>query len=63
MIINGFFVVAVALVCVLGSIEFGRARQHDARLQPAEPIDYDAIEEESQTRYEDDADAWRKGER
>jgi hypothetical protein len=62
MIINGFFVLGLALVCVLGSIEFGRARKHDARLEPCEPIDYDALAEEQDTRYEDDADSHRKGE-
>ena len=41
----------------------GKAREHDARLEPVESVDWDAIEEETQARYEDDADSYRKGER
>lgn len=61
--INGFYVLALALVCVLGALECGKATSHDRRLEPAEPVDWDAAEEEAQTRAEDDADSWRKGER
>jgi len=61
--IDGFYVLALAIVIVGGFQMFGKATQHDARLQPAEPIDYDALAEEEDTRFEDDADAWRKGER
>ena len=38
------------------------AREHDRRLEPVEPVDWDAAEEEADTREADDADAWRKGE-
>ncbi|UXM92525.1 hypothetical protein [Paenarthrobacter sp. JL.01a] len=39
-----------------------KACEHDRRFEPVEPVDYDAVEEEAQTRYEDDADSYRKGE-
>jgi hypothetical protein len=63
MSLDCLYVVALAAVCIVGCIEFGKSIQHDARLQPSEPVDWDAAEEECQTRYEDDADSYRKGER
>ncbi|YCK81367.1 hypothetical protein M1D89_20205 [Arthrobacter sp. D3-18] len=60
---DSFLVLMLAAVIVGGFLTFGKSRQHDARLEPVEPVDWDAIEEETQTRYEDDADSARKGER
>jgi len=62
MSLDCFYVLAFVVVCVVGCIEFGKATRHDARLEPAGAEDWDAIEEETQTRYEDDADSARKGE-
>lgn len=56
-------ILMLAFVCAAGPLMIHKARQHDRRLEPVEPVDWDAVEEEAQTRYEDDADAWRKGER
>jgi len=63
MSLDCFYVVAFVVVCVVGCIEFGKATRHDARLEPCEPADYDALAEEDDTRHEDDADSYRKGER
>lgn len=60
---DSFLVLMLAAVIVGGFLMFGKSQQHDARLRPVEDIDYDALAEESDTRYEDDADSWRKGER
>ena len=35
---------------------------HDRHLEPRDDVDRDAIEDEANTQYEDDADTWRKGE-
>ncbi|WP_255220905.1 hypothetical protein [Arthrobacter luteolus] len=35
---------------------------HDRHLEPPDDIDRDALDAESNTQYEDDADTWRKGE-
>jgi hypothetical protein len=56
-------ILMLAFVFGAGPLLIHKARQHDARLEPAEAVDWDAIEEETQTRYEDDADSARKGER
>lgn len=56
-------ILMLAFVFAAGPLMIHKARQHDARLEPAESVDWDAIEEETQTRAEDDADAARKGER
>ena len=61
--INGLYVLVLAIVIVGGFLMFGQATQHDRRLEPCEPVDWDAVEEESNTRFEDDADSYRKGER
>lgn len=63
MSLDCFYVLAFAAVCVVGCIEFGKSTQHDRRLEPCEPIDYDALAEEQDTREADDGDAWRKDER
>lgn len=34
----------------------------DRHLEPPEPRDYDAEDAAADTQYNDDADAWRKGE-
>jgi hypothetical protein len=56
-------ILMLAFVCAAGPLMIHRARMHDRRLEPVEAVDWDAIEEETQTRYEDDCDAARKGER
>jgi len=56
-------ILMLAFVCAFGPLMIHKARQHDLRLEPCEPIDYDALAEEQDTREADDADAWRKGER
>jgi hypothetical protein len=63
MSLDCFYVLAFVVVCVVGCIEFGKATRHDARLEPAEAVDWDAIEEERDTKDADDCDSWRKGER
>lgn len=35
---------------------------HDRHLEPTDHKDRDALEDEALTRFEDDADTWRKGE-
>lgn len=60
---DSFLVLLLAAVILVGFQMFGKSTQHDARLEPAETVDWDAIEEETQTRHEDDADSARKGER
>ncbi|SDW34256.1 hypothetical protein SAMN04487912_102399 [Arthrobacter sp. cf158] len=55
-------ILMLAFVFAAGPLMIHKARQHDRRLEPREPVDWDAIEEEAQTRYEDDADSYRKGE-
>lgn len=56
-------ILMLAFVCAAGPLMIHRARMHDACLEPVEPVDWDAIEEEQDTREADDCDAWRKGER
>jgi len=56
-------ILMLAFVCAAAPLMIHKARQHDRRLEPCEPIDFDALAEEQDTRHEDDADAWRKGER
>lgn len=56
-------ILMLAFVCVAGPLMIHLARQHDARLEPVEAVDWDAIEEEQDTREADDCDTWRKGER
>ena len=60
---DSLLVLMLAAVIVGGMLMFGKSQQHDARLEPVEAVDWDAIEEETQTRAEDDADSYRKGER
>jgi len=61
--ITGLYFLLFAATIFAAPLTIAKARQHDRRLQPSEPIDYDALAEEEDTRFEDDADAWRKGER
>ncbi|MDQ0102312.1 hypothetical protein J2T10_001958 [Paenarthrobacter nicotinovorans] len=61
--IDGITFLLMAATVFAAPLFIGKAREHDARLEPAEPMDWDAIEEETQTRHEDDCDAARKGER
>jgi hypothetical protein len=56
-------ILMLAFVCVAGPLMIHRARQHDARLEPCEPTDFDALAEEQDTRDADDGDSHRKGER
>ena len=63
MIPDSVYVLMLAAVIVGGFLMIGKSIQHDARLEPCEPVDWDAAEEEAQTLYEDDADSYRKGER
>ena len=56
-------ILMLAFVCAAGPLMIHKAMQHDRRLEPCEPIDYDALAEEQDTRREDDADSHRKGER
>lgn len=61
--INGIYFLLFAATIFAAPLTFAKARQHDRRLEPVEPIDFDAVEEDRDTREADDADAWRKGER
>ncbi|BCW61900.1 hypothetical protein [Arthrobacter sp. StoSoilB22] len=61
--ITGIYFLLFAATIFAAPLTIARARQHDARLQPVEDIDLDALAEEADTRYEDDADSYRKGER
>lgn len=61
--ITGLYVLVLAFTLVGGPVLIAQSIAHDKRLEPAEPIDYDALAEDADTRYEDDADAHRKGER
>ncbi|MNJ02828.1 hypothetical protein D3C73_1629240 [compost metagenome] len=61
--IDGISFLIIVAAIFAAPFFIGKAREHDARLQPVEPIDRDSLAEEADTRYEDDADAWRKGER
>lgn len=56
-------ILMLAFVFGAGPLMIHKARQHDRRLEPCEPIDYDALAEEQNTREADDADSYRKGER
>jgi len=38
------------------------ASRHDRVLAELEAVDYDALADDANTRFEDDADSWRKGE-
>lgn len=60
--ITGLYFLLFAATIFAAPLTISRARQHDARLQPAEDIDHDALAEEADSRYEDDADSYRKGE-
>ncbi|KIA73452.1 hypothetical protein ANMWB30_23790 [Arthrobacter sp. MWB30] len=59
---NVMLILMTAIVFGAGPLAIHKARQHDAKLEPVEPVDYDALADEAQTRFDDDADAWRKGE-
>ena len=61
--ITGIYFLLFTATIFAAPLTIARALQHDRRLEPAEAVDWDAIEEETQTRYEDDADSFRKGER
>jgi len=61
--ITGIYFLLFAATIFAAPLTIAKARQHDARLEPCDPIDYDALAEVQDTRYEDDADAARKGER
>ncbi|KUM34578.1 hypothetical protein [Arthrobacter sp. EpRS71] len=61
--ITGIYFLLFAATIFAAPLTIARARQHDRRLQPAEDIDLDALSEEADTRFEDDADSYRKGER
>lgn len=55
-------ILMLAFVCAAAPLMIAKARQHDRRLEPCEPADYDALAEEQDTRDADDADSYRKGE-
>ncbi|MFS2091052.1 hypothetical protein [Paenarthrobacter nicotinovorans] len=55
-------ILMLAFVCAFGPLMIHKARQHDRCLEPVEPIDYDALAEEQDTRDTDDGDSYRKGE-
>lgn len=61
--IDGISFLIIVAAIFAAPFFIGKAREHDDHLQPAEDVDYDALAEEADTRYEDDADAWRKGDR
>ncbi|MFW0772483.1 hypothetical protein ACLRGI_04875 [Paenarthrobacter nitroguajacolicus] len=61
--ITGIYFLLFAATIFAAPLTIARARQHDARLEPVVPVDWDAIEEERDTRDADDCDSWRKGER
>ena len=61
--IDGITFLFMAAMVAVAPWFIGKAREHDARLEPAESVDWDAIEEEAETQAEDDADSFRKGER
>ena len=56
-------ILVIAALFGAGPLMLHKARRHDARLDAVEAAAREAAEEEAQTRYEDDCDAWRKGER
>lgn len=60
--ITGIYFLLFAATIFAAPLTIAKARQHDARLEPCEPIDYDALAEEQDTQFEDDADSYRKGE-
>ena len=59
---NGFHVLVFAATILGSCVKIPRAMRHDRVLAELEAIDYDALADDANTRYEDDADAWRKGE-
>lgn len=58
--INGIYFLLFAATIFAAPLTIAKARQHDRHLEPVEQVDWDAVEEEAQTRYEDDADSYRK---
>ena len=60
--ITGIYFLLFAATIFAAPLTIAKAREHDRRLEPAEAVDWDDVEEETQTRYEDDADSYRKGE-
>ena len=61
MLTGPFLVVFVGTI--FAGVFVGWARNHDRQLEQPEPVDYDAIADAIDQRANDDADAWRKGER
>jgi len=60
--VNGFHFLVFAFVVLGSCVMIPAAMRHDRVLAELEEIDYDALADDANTRYEDDADAWRKGE-
>lgn len=60
---TGIQVLILAASIVGGSMAIPAAIRHDRMLDEPDRPDYEALEDDVVTRHEDDADAWRKGER
>ncbi|AOY72014.1 hypothetical protein ARZXY2_2483 [Arthrobacter sp. ZXY-2] len=60
--LNGPFLV-VFVGFIFAATFVGWARDHDRQLEQPEYVDYDALADATDQRANDDADAWRKGDR